>query len=216
MAYLKDDNPKKAARFFDQMLELTPDRVDVLVQQSSIALAAKRYGDAETYFHKIIELLPDHEVAIRGLITILLRQKRYKEALQPVEDFLQRQPLNREFMLLLGDIYKNMGWYEVALMKYQTVIKEFPEDAGGYLGAGECMFALIKYKGDRNYDNAILALKLASEHAVNNPEPDMQLGDIYADYKGYRELAVDQWKRALAKAGDKQTRKLLERKIAGK
>ena len=216
MAYLQQNNPKKAAHYFDQMLELTPDRVDVLVQQSSIALACKRFGDAETYFHKIIELLPDHEVAIRGLVTILLQEKRYKEALPPVEDFLERQPLNREFMILLAEIYQKMGWFEVALMKYQAVVKEFPDDPSGYVGAGECMYALIKYKGEQNYDYAILALKQASEHAANNPEPDMLVGDIYSEYKGYRELAVDHWRKALAKAGDKRTRDLLERKIAGK
>jgi tetratricopeptide (TPR) repeat protein len=216
MAYLKEGKPKKAARYFDEMLALTPDRIDVLLQQSAIALSYKRYGDAEGYFHKIIELLPDHEGAIRGLVEILLRQGRYKEALQPVEDFLERQPINHEFMLQLARIYHKMGWYEVALMKYQAVTKEFPNDSSGYLGAGECMYYLIKEKGDRNYDNAIMALKQAADHSPRNPEPEMLIGDIYADYKGYKELAVDHWRKALAKATDRPTQRQLERKLAGK
>jgi tetratricopeptide (TPR) repeat protein len=205
----------KAAGYFDQMLQLSPDRIDVLLQVSSICVTLKRYGDAERYFHKIIELMPDNETAIRGLTSILIAGKRYKEAVQPVEDFLERQPLNREFLLQAADLYHTMGWDEVALMRFQTIIKEFPYDSSGYLGAGECMYAMIKTKGSQDYDNAISVLNKACEYAPRDPRPEVLMGDIYADYKNYRELAVEHWKKALDKTDDRRTRKSLEQKIAG-
>lgn len=216
VAHLARRNFKKGAAYFDQVLRLQPDRVDILVDQAAIAMRIQRFDAAEGYYRRILELLPDHEPALRGLAEILFKQKRFKDAIQPIEDFLARQPMSREFMLMLATAYERMAWYEVALMKYQAVVKEFPQDSSGYLGVGECMFALIQEKGLQNYDDAILALKKASDYAVHNPRPDMLIGRIYADYKGYRELAIDHWKKALERAVDPRTRKFLERKIAEK
>ncbi|MBN2036248.1 MAG: tetratricopeptide repeat protein [Chitinispirillaceae bacterium] len=215
-AYLTKKNRKKAARYFDEMLSLNPERLDVLVKQASIAVSLKRYGAAEEYYRRVIELVPDHEVALRGLITILFTQKRYKESVQPLEDFLAHQPLSRECLLLLASAYEKMEWYEVALMKYQTAVKEYAEDPQGNIGVGICMYMLIKEKGLQNYDAAILALKKASDYAMDDPRPDLLIGILYADYKGYRELAVDHWKKALSRAKNKRERKTIERKLAGK
>lgn len=216
MACYAEHNLKKAARYFDRMLQLSPDRIDVLLIVSRISVSLKRYDDAERYFHKIIELIPDHETALQGLVDILVREKRYKEAVQPVEEFLERQPVNREFMILAANIYLKMGWHEVALMRFQAIIKEFPQDSSGYLGAGECMYVMIKTKGAQDFDNTISVLSQASDRAPRNPLPDMRIGDIYAEYKNYHELAVESWKKALNRAVDKRTKKQLELRIAGK
>jgi prepilin-type processing-associated H-X9-DG protein len=215
-AYLAKKNLRKAAAYFDEVLRLLPEQIDVLSQQASIAMALKRNDAAEDYYRRIIELFPDHETALRGLTGLFFKQMRYKDAIQPIEDFLARQPLSREFMVLDALAYEKMKWYEVALMKYQMVIKEFPADSSGHLGAGNCMYLLIKEKGMQNYDDAILALKKASENAPHNPQPDLLIGCIYADYKGYHELALDHWKKALQRATDKRTRKLLKQRIAEK
>ncbi|MBN1129478.1 MAG: tetratricopeptide repeat protein [Chitinispirillaceae bacterium] len=215
-ASLARNDRKKAAVYFDEVLRLMPDRLDVLLRQAEIAASLKRSAAAEGYYRRIIELLPDHEAALRGLVRILMRQKRYREAVQPIEEYLSRQPMSREFMLLLADVYVKMAWREVALMKYQAVAREFPDDSSAHLGIGTCMYALIAEKGMTNYDDAILALKKASDHAAGNPLPDQLIGDLYAVYKGYRELAIDHWKKALARAVDPKTRKLLQQRLGGK
>jgi len=46
--------------------------------------------------------------------------------------------------------------------------------------------------------------------------PDMRIGDIYAEFKNYPELAVEHWKKALSRTDDSRTKKALERRIAGK
>jgi tetratricopeptide (TPR) repeat protein len=214
MAYYGRKDLKKAIRYFGQMLELSPDRIDILLVSSSICVTLKRYNEAERYFLKIIELMPDHENAVRGLAAILIREKRYKEALQPVEAFLERQPLHKGFMALAADLYLKMGWHEVALMRFRTMMREFPDDAAGYKGAGECLYTLINTKGSPEFDNAISALKRASELVPRDPLPDYYIGNIYADNKGYRELAVEHWKKALARDPDKRTRKMIEKRMS--
>jgi tetratricopeptide (TPR) repeat protein len=95
-----------------------------------------------------------------------------------------------------------MGWYEVALQKYEFVVRDFPTHPDGYTGVGRTMYDLIVHKGSKAYDKAIFALKNASEIAVADPEPDYLAGIIYRDYKHYPELALEHLAKALARASE--------------
>jgi tetratricopeptide (TPR) repeat protein len=214
-AYRLEHKPGKAAACYDRLLRRQPDRIDILMRQSNIAVELGHDEDASRYYHRVIELDPGNETAIRGLVQVLIRQNRYSDALGPVENYLAHSPLSREFMNLNALIYLKMGSYAQALLHYRTLLRAFPGDSGGLLGVGQSMYGLIKYKGHRDYDNAIFALKLAEKSAPDSPVPLLLMGDIYADYKGYGELAVDCWKKALALTHDSETRKSLELKIAG-
>ena len=215
-AYQEEHKLGKAAKCYDRLLRRQPDRIDILVRQSAIDLELGRDKDAERYCRRIIELEPDNEAAIGRLARILMKQNRYRDALEPVDNYLARAPLNREFMNLSASICLEMGSYGLALIRYRALLRAFPGDSCGLLGVGESMYGLIKYDGHRDYDNAIYALKLAQAGAPDNPTPLRLMGDIYSEYKGYGELAVDCWKKALAMTRDKVLRKTLELKIAGK
>jgi uncharacterized protein (TIGR02996 family) len=215
-AYQEEHRLGKAAKCYDRLLRRQPDRIDILVRQSSIDFELGRDKDAERYCRRIIELEPYNEAAIKGLAQVLMKHDRYRDALVPVDNYIAHAPLSREFMNLSAAICLKMGSYGQALVRYRALLRTFPDDSGGLLGAGESMYGLIKYKGYRDYDNALYALKLAGISAPDNPIPPRLMGDIYADYKGYEELAVDYWKKALAKTRDKVLRKSLELKIAGK
>ncbi len=215
-AYREEHNLGKEAKCYDRLLRGQPDRIDILVRQSAIDLELGRNKDAERYCRRIIELEPDNEAALGGLARVLMKQNRYRDALEPVDTYLARAPLNREFMNLSASICLKMGSYGMALIRYRALLRAFPGDSCGLLGVGESMYGLIKYDGHRDYDNAIYALKLAQARAPDNPTPLRLMGDIYSEYKGYGELAVDCWKKALAMTHDKVLRKTLELKIAGK
>lgn len=216
VAYQEEHKLSKAAKCYDRLLRRQPDRIDILVRQSSIDFELGRDKDAERYCRKIIELEPCNEAAIRGLARILMKHNRYRDALEPVDNYIAHAPLSREFMNLSAAICLEMGSYGQALVRYRALLRAFPDDSGGLLGVGESMYGLIRYKGYRDYDNAIYALKLAGTSTPDNPIPPRLIGDIYADYKGYEELAIDYWKKALVKTHDKVLRKSLELKIAGK
>jgi hypothetical protein len=40
------------------------------------------------------------------------------------------------------------------------------------------------------------------------------MGDIYAEYKGYRELAIEQWQTAARATKNEKEKRAIERKIA--
>jgi Flp pilus assembly protein TadD, contains TPR repeats len=213
-AYLSMNNLNKAAYYFEEVQRMSPDRLDVLVQLADIAGKMKKEADAERYYRKILELSPHNEDAVVRLLNIMIAKGRYKEALEPLESYLNDFPNNRKMLFLQADLYNRMGWYEVSAMRYQFIVRDFPDSWEGYFGLGKNMFDLIRYKNGRDYDKAIYYLKTASDlnHAV--PDPEYIMGIIYMDYKNYRELALDNWKSALTKATDPALQKTLRDLIA--
>jgi tetratricopeptide (TPR) repeat protein len=216
LAYQAEGSLGKAAHCYDRLLRGQPDRIDILVRLSGIDAQLGRDKDAERTCRRIIELEPDNEAAIRGLARVLMKHHRYGDALEPVDNYLAHAPPSREFMNLSASICLCMKSYGQALARSRALLRLFPDDSGGLLGVGESMYGLIKYGGYRDYDNALYALKLAGIGAPDNPVPFRLMGDLYADYKGYGELAIEYWKKALALTHDKDMRKNLALRIAGK
>ena len=213
-AYRSIGKLREASQCFDEVLSMMPDRLDVLTLQADIAEKRKKEKDAETYYRKIIDLSPRDLGAVERLVSMLKRQKRFKEALEPVENYLNDFPNSKEALLAQADCYHAMEWYEVAIMKYQTIVRDFPDSREGYWGLGACMYDAIRFKNARDYDKAIYYLKIAGDKAGNDPNPDYIIGTLYMDYKNYRELAVDHWKKALTKATDEKLRATLTKLIA--
>ncbi len=216
VAYQAEGSLRRAAHCYDRLLRSQPDRIDILVRLSAIDFDLGRDKDAERTCRRIIDLEPDNTAAVRGLAQVLMKHGRYRDALGPVDNYCAHVPPNREFLNLSAAICLKMGSYGQALSRSRALLRLFPDDSGGLLGVGESMYDLIKFKGYRDYDNALYALKLACAGAPDNPVPLRLMGDIYADYKGYTELAMDYWKKALALTHDKDMRKNLELRIAGK
>jgi Tfp pilus assembly protein PilF len=59
----------------------------------------------------------------------------------------------------------------------------------------------------------LYALKQAGNHAPNDPEPHLLMGEIYLDYKGFRDLAIEQWRIALRKTAADGEKRRIEQKI---
>ncbi|HON09229.1 MAG TPA: DUF2989 domain-containing protein [Chitinispirillaceae bacterium] len=213
-AYLLKGNLKKAYEYFDELLSYAPGRIDILLKQAVIAEKIRKYENAEQCYTKVLDLSPYHEEALNGLVRILLAQNRYQDAARHMEAYLEHLPGNKEMTARLAGIYRKLGWYEVAVMKYQFLIRDFPDYPEGYLGTGMCMYDLIVNKGAQNYEDAIYALKIASQKNPENPEPDHIIGDIYMRYRGFKDLAVEHWEKALARTVDKKLRKTIEGKIS--
>ncbi len=193
--YEKKGKFRKAFYFYDELLKLNSSRLDILLKQASLADKNRQYGVAETYYRKALDYSPYDKDVVSGLVNNLIDQKRYEDAVKPVETYLEHIPLDKNFMLLLGKLYRLMGWYEVSIMKYQLVIRDFPDDPQGYEGLGESIYEMKVKKNTGNVEDAIYALKRAAERDPKNPRPLILCGDIYMNLKGYKELAVDQWKR---------------------
>ena len=214
MAYLADGKVKKAAYYLDALLSQTPGRTDLLISRATIAQKLGSTEDAEMAFRRILENDPYNDVAVEGLVRLLIGQKRYEEAIYRIESYLESKPARADFMLLLGETYRAQGWYEVAIERYRQIIQQFPDYGAGYIGVGRCMADMVLSGKSTGADEAIYALKQASGKLPDDPEPYLLMGDLYMTSKGYRDLAVEQWRKALALTSDTRKKREIERKIA--
>jgi tetratricopeptide (TPR) repeat protein len=213
-AYLSVNKLGKAALYFDEAQRISPERLDVLVSLAEISEKRNKPADAEMYYRKILELSPRSEQALSRLVAMLTAQGRFKEALEPLEPYLTDFPNDKKMLMVQADLYNRMGWYEVSAMKYQFIVRDFPDSPEGYLGLGKTMFDVIRLKNGKDYDKAIYYLKTAGGLDRADPEPEYLIGTIYMDYKNYRELALDNWNNSLAKARDPALKKTLRELIA--
>ena len=213
MAYLAAGNVKKAAHYLDELLMQTPGRIDLLLQRARLAQKLGKDEDAEVAFHRVLENDPYDDNAVEGLVRLLLSHGRYEEAVYRIESYLEAKPARADFMLLLADAYLAQGWYEVAITRYRRIVKDFPDYGAGYLGVGRCMYAMIMDKKTGFVDEALYALKQASSIIPGNPQPYILMGDLYMEVKGYRDMAVEQWRKALTLSSNAQEKRGISRKI---
>ena len=199
---------KNAMKYFDEVLLLSPDRLDVLIIQAQLSSENELYEKAELFYRKILELSPGHRNAMEQLITMFEKQSRFKDAIQIVENYLSDFPQDREYTLKLPDLYRQMGWYEVALSEYLKIIndKNYQNDYRAFLGLGKCQFDIIRFKKGRNYEQTIFNLKKVIKMNPEISDPDLLIGMIYKDYKKYNELAIDHWEKAYNKSKDPKKR----------
>lgn len=213
VAYRNSGNIKRAAWYFDELLLLMPGRMDLLVERAEMAQQLGKEEDAESAYRGIIDIDRYNTKAIIGLVRILFARKAYEEAIDQIEKYFEYMPARSDLMVLLAEAYREQAWFEVSIVKYQEIIRNFPKYAGGYLGVARSMYDLIHVKGTKNYDEALYALKQASGYAPDNPEPYFLMGDIYQNYKGSREMAAEQWRSAVRKSGSIAEKRAMEQRI---
>lgn len=213
VAYRNSGNIKRAARYFDELLLIMPGRMDLLVERAEIAQQLGKAEDAEAAYRGIIDIDRYNTKAIIGLVRILFARKAYKEAIDQIEKYLEYMPVRADLMVILAEAYREQAWFEVAIVTYEEIVHNFPKYAEGYLGVARCMYDIIRVKGTKNYDEALYALKQASGYAPDNPEPYFLMGDIYQNYKGYKDMAAEQWRSAVSKAGSATEKRAIEKRI---
>ncbi len=207
---------RKAAGWYDEVLRLDPTRRDVLLIRADIAERTNSEEDAEIYYRMLLELDPLDSETMTKLIDVLMAQERFEEALQITENYLSEIPGDRQIRLMVPYLYQKMGWYEVAVSRYEELLKDddFHSEYRIYLRLGESMYALFTEGKNKEYDQAIYYLKNAVEHAPENYKGYMLLGDMYSEFKGLPEEAVQYWETARSKAHKREIRRAIRSRIA--
>jgi Flp pilus assembly protein TadD len=206
----------EAAAWYDELLRLTPNRLDVLVRQADIQARRGDLAGAESSCRRILQLSPHNEEAIRRLAAVLEQQERPTEAVTVIERHLADFPSDVALRVAVADIYRRMGWYEVAAMHLEQAVRDFPGHYAAEIDLGRTLYDLIVHKNSRQFDKAIAVLKRASVMAPADPEPEYLLGRIYLDCTREGELGREYLNRALAHASDAAMRRSIEGALAGK
>lgn len=215
MAYLEINKLKKAMECFEQVILQAPGRLDVLTTLAEIAERRDDQEAAELYYRRIHDLSPGNREAVKSLAALLEKEKRFEEAVKLVETHLQSAPSDRYFQVLLPRLYQRMEWYQVAVIHYQKLVedKEFATSYEVHLGLGQSLLAAFEHTGNTDYDKAIQVLMRASELSPADPLPEALIGRIYLEYKSYPELAKDHFDKAMARAGSRKQKRMVQSHI---
>lgn len=217
IAYSQLGKVKKAKLVYDEILAVFPDRVDVLKKQAEIAEKTSNFYDWELYLRKLVTISPEDKTLTIDLIRLLEKTSQYEEAVQILDSYLELYPQDRQRHLEQLRIYRKMGWAEVALSRYNDLLRDkgFSKDPEVYIGMAEAQIELFKIGKRRDYDRAIYNLKSAKQFAPDNPRPDLLLGIIYRDYKKYSSMAKEHFQSAYTKSKKSSEREEIKRLMQG-
>lgn len=172
-AYLALNRLDEASASLEAVLSMSPERLDVLKKLAALAEKRRKFQDAITYYRKILELSSHNGDALVKMATIMVARGEFKDLVEPLDAYCSDYPNEKRVLLLQADVYRRMGWYEVALMKYQAITRDFANDAEGFLGTARTMYDMFQYKNATDYDDALHALETAKGLSPETRSPNI-------------------------------------------
>lgn len=141
------------------MVKANPGSPEVNFQLGMVALAEKRYADADASFKRAYELNPANSRGLMGMVETDMAQNKPDAALQLLLAESKKYPNRMDLLVGLGNTAVRAGRYDDAIGYYQRVLDGLDKNAKSrgevYLRIGET----YRRKGDNN--NAIAALQQA-------------------------------------------------------
>lgn len=179
-AYRKTGQKDKALEVWKKVAEIDPNSAEVYLRIAETCLqenqkeealkafleagnrfwARERFEKALLAYRKAYEIYPDDTVAITGLVRTQSKLGYADEAALILESYLQKQPYNKQFLMLLLDCYLEI---ENPSQAEQTAIKIMELEPSSYLKLIDIVKLYLK-KSD--LAGASRVLSMISEHLL--------------------------------------------------
>jgi tetratricopeptide (TPR) repeat protein len=150
-----------------------------------------QFAEALEAYEKALICDPEADFIIRKIPVILLRMGRGDEAVAILKDYLEKNPQETGFRMLLARVYIAMNQYAEAAEQYRIIHRRDPGETGSLMLLSEL------YLNQGNLAEAETALQ---EVLAVNPDSypaRVMLARIYLSVKQY-ERALNEYDRALA------------------
>jgi tetratricopeptide (TPR) repeat protein len=129
-----DGDRRLAVELYSEALRFDPTDVDALRWRSQEMIALGDRQGATTFFATVAERFPANNAMATELGNVYAQAGDAKDAEAALLAVLQRDPDNYYAMGVLGDLYNHAGHQpDKAEALADTMIKEHPEKAGGYI-----------------------------------------------------------------------------------
>jgi tetratricopeptide (TPR) repeat protein len=116
-----------------------PNDVAALRMLAEVAARLLRYGDAQRLLERCLELAPSFDAARHNYATVLNRQGRSAEALEQCMRLLAKDPHHPGYRSLHAAISANLGDYAEAICAYDSVLREYPQQARLWTSYGHAL-----------------------------------------------------------------------------
>lgn len=154
------------------ILKLNP--ANVLAQRllAEIGLKIGRLEDAKNILEKCLVLAPHYRHAHHNYAVALYRKQELEEALAQIDQLINRDPDNQNYLVLKAAIYARKGDNEAALEIYKTILDKQPGQGKVQLSYGHTL------KTVGRIDDAIKAYRRCIEVSPNIGETYWSLANL--------------------------------------
>jgi tetratricopeptide (TPR) repeat protein len=173
-----------------QLQKEFPHDTEVQIQLGILAIAEKKYAEAEAIFRGIGRNQLSDARPSMGLAEVYLLQDQSKRALEVLKEEVTRTPSSQGLRSVLATAAVQLGDYDLAMEQYRYLLSVTPKSLDAELGLGE----VYRLKGDLN--SSIATLKEAISENPKSPAPVILLAYTY-ETSGQVDDAKQYYRRAL-------------------
>jgi len=175
----KQNELEEAEKCYRLALELAPDNPSVLKNLAENLVSQGRLVEGETFHQKAVQLSPGDQNVPLEWVEILRRYGKSGEAETYLDKLTNDEGVNTEFLLALGDVFRDMKKLEKAIVCYTKATELSPDSYEAYKGLGitlhdqGAMFAKAREKQRPLAVRALQSFQVArklrdSAEAINN------------------------------------------------
>jgi tetratricopeptide (TPR) repeat protein len=192
MAYIKLDQPQKAAAPLVQCTQQNPDFPDAFYNLGLVYEALGILDKAADAYQNFIKINPGPAwTGYSQLGSVYNKLGQYDKAIAAFQEVIKSNPSDLKANYNLAYAYDMSSEFSQAAMIYKKLIGLNPDDAKTYYGR---LFLLYDKAGD--YANAIETCKILISQAPDNHENLFNLGIIYLKKRDYQN-ALESFQKAL-------------------
>lgn len=144
--YSRRDNHKEAVDLLEKALKITDDPADVLSLIGMEYLFMEDFEHAKLYFMRCLEEDEEDYSALYNVIYCFEYLEQYEEAIDYLNDFLNKNPYCEVAWIQVGKQYYHLKKYKKALAAYDFAIISDDSFIGAYLEKGRVLEKMKRYR----------------------------------------------------------------------
>lgn len=139
---LDEGKQGKAETIVRELLKKYPADVTAIKMLADIGIKMGQLKEASHLLERCLELAPDYHAARHAYAIVLMRRQEPEAAIQHSEQLLALEPDNPNFLTLKASILNRIGDQAGALVIYENVLKNYPNQAKAQMNYGHTLHAV--------------------------------------------------------------------------
>jgi tetratricopeptide (TPR) repeat protein len=176
-SYLKAGEFESAIETLERLVELDTENKEIWFRIGSIYSEIEYYDEAQEAYETAIEFDSEFADAQLALGILFYDQEMYDEATEPLEFATDAFPDIDHIQKKLAKCYLKTGKLESAILKYQEVLVEQPNNINAYFSLSGA------FRATEQNDKALEILLQLKEIAADQPKVYYRLADTYLAMK---------------------------------
>jgi Flp pilus assembly protein TadD len=173
-----------------QLIKEFPQYRGAQIQLGVVAIAQKKFKDAEAIFGRLRESGENDVWSAAGSVETYVAENQFEKALQLLNEAVKKSPDSVALRMLLASTADRAGRYDLAIFQYQHLLSRDPKSAKVCLRLGD------EYRRKGDTDGAIAMFRQAQRLAPKDPGAAMLLANTLA-MTGRAEQARPEFKHLL-------------------